>query len=229
MKKTITKIAVFLGVCILLSLGVWQLFRMSYKESIISELEAKSEMPIIAPHEIGEEYLYRTIEVCGHFKKDKDLFVYFKPNYILMAPFYVENTGREILVARGQARTSDKDNVSLLIDNEEKSCIAGMLAPSEKEPLFMPAYDGSPKKPLLSINTKSASNILQENFYDMYIILTDKPKNTLLIPLKKPSPRNIYNNHLEYALTWFILAAILTFMYVASNRNANKKPLKKGK
>lgn len=230
MKKHISKIAVFLGISILLALGIWQLFRMSYKEAFIANLESRSEMSVITPHDIEEEeYLYRTIEICGHYKKNKDLFAYFKPHYIILSPFYIENSEREILVARGQVTPSNKDKTSFLIDSEERTCIAGMLAPSEKEPLFMPDYNGSPKKPLLTINTKSASSILKTNLVDMYIILVDKPTNNLLLPLKKPDTQNIRNNHLEYALTWFILAAILVFMYVASIRNPDKKPLKKSK
>lgn len=223
MKKLISKISVLLGIAILFGLGIWQLFRMSDKEALLADLKVKKEMPIASPYEIDEEYLYRIVEICGYYKKGKDLFVYNKPNYILMAPFYIENSGRKILVARGQVTPKNKDNKSFLIQNENQICIAGMLVPSEKEPLFMPHYDGSPQKPLLTANTKSASSLLNTDLYDMFIILSDKSPAPDLIPIKMPEPKNIYNNHLEYAITWFILAGILIFMYVTSGRNNDRK------
>lgn len=212
MKNKLSKLLIFLGVLILVGLGVWQLFRMTYKEALISDLQSKSDMPIATPQDIGEEYLYRMVEICGYFEKGKDLFVYNKPNYVVLAPFYMENSDRGLLVARGQVSPNNKDKASFLIEDENKICIAGMLAPSEKEPLFMPAYDGSPKKPLLTINTKSASNLLSVDLPDMFLIVTDKNTDDLLMPLKKPEAQRIYNNHLEYAITWFTLAAILMFM-----------------
>jgi surfeit locus 1 family protein len=223
MKKILSKFLVLLGIFILVSLGVWQLFRMTCKEALISDLEHKSDMTIVAPSEIVEEYLYRTIEVCGHYMKGEDLFVYNKPNYIVLGSFHLENLNKNIIVARGEVSADNKHQTSFLLHNEERICIAGMLLPSEKEPLFMPAYDGSPQKPLLTINTQSVSNLLSTPLYDMYILLTDKNTDPLLMPIKKPEAQKIYNNHLEYALTWFILAGILIFMFVTSRRNVDSK------
>lgn len=229
MKQILSKLMVILGILILCSLGIWQLFRMNYKEKLIQDLKAKSDMPTIQPYEIDEEYLYRKIELCGHFTQNQDLFVYFKPNYIILTPFKIDDDNRQILVARGIVKASDKGKDSFLIKETEHRCISGTLTKSEKEPIFMPAYDGTYQKPLLTINTKSAGNILGKDFYDMFVILSDRHKDTILAPISKPKPQNIYNNHLEYALTWFILAGILLFMYVTSKKAQTKKPKKKSK
>jgi len=223
LKNFLSKLFVIAGIAILLSLGIWQLKRMSEKENLIADLGTRSSMPIITPYELSDEYFYRIVEVCGNYKKDKDLFVYFKPNYILLAPFVIQNTGKTILVARGKVMKTAKDKTSILIQNEDSICIQGMLAPPEKEAIFMPSYDGSPKKPMLSINPKSAEDLVSSQLLDMYLISLEPTNSSDISKLKVPDPQNIYNNHLEYALTWFILAGILLFMFVTSCKNCKHK------
>lgn len=228
MREKLSAIFIISGIAILLALGFWQLQRMGQKKALISDLENKSTLPIIKPHKIKEDYNYRIIELCGHFQKGKDLFVYHKPNYIILAPFISENSDKAILVARGILKLKDKKENSFLIKNTSQICISGMLIPSEKKPIFMPESDGSINKPLLSINANYAGEILGQTLYNKYVILTQNT-DPILQTITKPKGIKIPNNHLEYALTWFILAGILLFMFVTSRKNLASKSSGKSK
>ncbi|MGV2432356.1 MAG UNVERIFIED_CONTAM: hypothetical protein LVQ98_03075 [Rickettsiaceae bacterium] len=79
----------------------------------------------------------------------------------------------------------------------------------------MPKTDGTKKKPMLSINIDSINEILSMKLPEVYLVLLTSDK---LKPMKIMDPTKIYNNHLEYAITWAILALILAFMAFVGRR-----------
>jgi surfeit locus 1 family protein len=213
MKPIIAKIAIFSSVLILLGLGFWQLQRMSYKNNIIANLEEKLSLPTELITEVESiEKAYRKVRICGHYSDKEELFVYYKPNYIILAPFSIENSHQSIIVARGIL----KPNQEHKNPHHSHVCITGMLVPSERKPLFMPESNGTKTKPLLSIHLDSISKILSLELSEMYLLLIPSDDNTGLENLKIPNPTGIYNPHIGYAITWFVLAFILVFMVVVN-------------
>ncbi len=64
---------------ILVSLGVWQLHRLAWKEALIAEIAARAEAPPVPlPPEAlwplldPEDYDYRHVEAVGHYEHDKE-------------------------------------------------------------------------------------------------------------------------------------------------------------
>ena len=216
--KTIVILTIF-GLCVL---GFWQLSRMKEKNDLIDILNQRLYMEVIKTSNIEQDMLYRKIEICGNFIPNIDIFVYSSPNYLLLAPFKIENSKDIIMIARG--RVNQHSNLEMLnhtIKEVDRKCIRGILIKSEKQTQFMPEMDGSSKKPFLSINTNSISKIIGLNLSDAYIAQTDNidelsQNNIEAMNIKNPD--QIYNNHLEYALTWFMLAAILFLMFASTLR-----------
>jgi surfeit locus 1 family protein len=213
MKKLIAKISILSCIAILISLGIWQLKRMEYKNNLIKNLEEKLEIPTITLHNMTNlENIYQKINICGQYIENSELFVYYRPNYMLLSVFTIENSDQSIIVARGTLNTQN----SHVITDTGYNCITGILLPSEKKPIFMPEYNGTKTKPLLSINSESIEEILSIKLSNIYLLQIPNPKdlnNNDLAPLKIPDPKKIYNPHLGYAITWFALALILIGMW----------------
>lgn len=221
MKKTIAKIAVISGIFILLSLGIWQLFRMKQKYELIEILNARTQMENIQVSKIDDDILYRNVTICGKYISSNDMLVYANPYYITLSPFRISNSDEIILVARGRIHQEQQiDQVNYQIDDEQiDKCIVGMVVNSEKITPFMPHMDGTYKKPFLSINVHGIEEIIGQNLVNYYLIQTANTQDLAELgmhPMAVKSPEKIYNNHLEYALTWFMLAAILFFMFAAT-------------
>jgi len=213
-KKIIAKISILLSLISLLGLGLWQLKRMEYKNNLIKDLEEKLSLPteMISNIEILTK-AYTKVRICGHYLDAHELFVYNKPNYIILAPFHIENINQSIIVARGNLKAGQE----YFTPDDSHACITGILVPSEKKPLFMPESTGAKNKPLLSINIESITNILSLELPDMYLLLIPNNEDNIksgLQPINIPNPKGIYNPHLGYAITWFALAIILGFMVI---------------
>ncbi len=221
MKKQIAKIAVTLCIAILIGLGVWQLKRMDYKNNLIKNLEGKLSLPIVTLHNFtSNEYLYHRVKICGNYSEDSELFLYYRPNYMLLSVFNLENSSQNIVIARGTLKRKD----STIITDVSHTCITGIILPSEKKPIFMPEYNGTKSKPLLSINAESIGELLSIKLPDIYLLLIsdqNDANNNDLDPLKIPDPKKIYNPHLGYAITWFTLALVLIAMVII-NKNRGK-------
>ena len=213
MKKTIGKISILFCIAVLVGLGIWQLKRMEYKNDLIKNLGKKLSLDPVLLHDMpSSQHLYQRIKICGHYLENSELFVYYRPSYMLLSSFYIENTSQNIIIARGLLKQQN----SLLVTDTARVCITGLLLPSEKKPLFMPEYNGTKTKPLLSINAESVGEILSLKLPNLYLLLVPNQNdvnNNDLEPLKIPDPQKIYNPHLGYAITWFALAFILIFMW----------------
>lgn len=221
--RTFTLICIF----ILLGLGVWQLLRMQEKNVFIDMLNHRMNMEIAEVSEMSPDLSYRNIKICGKFLPKNDIFVYANPYYLILAPFQITESNNIIMVARGRMHQQDKiSNVNYEITSPDREqCISGMLVNSEKSTPFMPEMDGSHKKPFLSINIDGIRNVVGQNLVDYYLIQTgngDELGEAKLHPMALKSPDQIYNNHIEYALTWFMLASILFFMFASTFRKKNE-------
>jgi cytochrome oxidase assembly protein ShyY1 len=221
--KTITLITIFF----LIGLGIWQLLRMKEKNEFLDMLNQRMNTEVVKVSNIHQNLLYRNVNMCGVFFPQKDTFIYANPYYLTLAPFQISDSNEIIMVARGRIHQQEKienSDYKVKEDSAEK-CISGMLVNSEKSTSFMPEMDGSFKKPFLSISTQEIGKVLGLDLADYYLIQTENMEELEEInlhPMALKSPDQIYNNHIEYALTWFMLAAILFLMFASTFRRKEK-------
>jgi len=193
-----------LGTACLVFLGLWQVQRLEWKRGILDTIETRiAADPVAVPPAPAEaEDQYRRVDATGVIGTG-EIHVYTAApsggvGYRVIAPFTLAD-GREILLDRGFVPIGDKDAPRA---NGPVSVRGSLLWPDDG------ALDSNP--PDLARNIWIAR--------DLPAMAAELGTDPLLIvaartdPDVGPSPLpvtvNIPNNHLEYAVTWFGLAAV---------------------
>lgn len=202
---------------VLISLGNWQLERLEEKESFITKIKHNTASP---PRQIGENdtlELYDKIELRGHFLNDV-VFLYGrrsaypeKDGYYLLSTFK-DTFGNIYLVSRAWLSQSIKNEISS-IPSQSEEIITTFVMQGEVKKFFMPDND-SKNNIWFTIDLEEAKNklgITNQNFYLMQLNANDLP--TGFYPLTSNYLAVVRNDHLEYAITWYCLAALLLLMY----------------
>ncbi len=220
-----TNLVVLITFTILISLGFWQLSRLKEKKLFLASMQANLTSPAINLAEIQDNLPYHKVKITGQFLPNKDIYLYGrrsmsseKDGYYLVTPFKtIEN--KVILVARGWFSNRNK-NIIAQATNDRQHEIIGVTMPSEKTRSYLPANDIK-NNVWLTLDLKEASQTLELNLEDFYIIAEGKDISNLdiLLPLSINHLATIRNDHLEYALTWFGLAISLIVIYIVYKRN----------
>ncbi|WP_342225315.1 SURF1 family protein [Rickettsia endosymbiont of Urophora cardui] len=214
-----TKLTVLITFIILVSLGFWQLNRLKEKKLFLASMQENLTSPAIDLAEIHDNLPYQKIKLHGHFLPNKDIYLYGrrsmsseKDGYYLVTPFET-NYNKVILVARGWFSHRNK-NIITQATNDEPHELIGVTMPSEKTRSYLPANDIK-NNVWLTLDLKEASKVLGLNLENFYLIEESKDISNLdiLLPLSINHLAAIRNDHLEYAFTWFGLAASLVVIY----------------
>ncbi len=211
-----------IGCAILLSLGTWQLKRLSWKTAILAEIEANIDAaPVSLPDRISpDKDKYRAVKAQGVLQPGEiHVWTTLKgqgAGYRVIAPFEVETHGR-ILVDRGFIPASDKQNTRQL---GEATLVGNLHWPDESDS-FIPDPDRT-------------GNVWYAR--DVAVLSAELDARPILLVVRDTSPGDaaltpmpittagIPNNHLQYTITWFSLAAIWGGMTVHFLRRAGTQP-----
>lgn len=213
---------------LLLSLSAWQFYRLKIKENLIQQIEKKmSQEEINLPINVDVNGLeYRKVFLEGEFIHDKEIHVYggtrqFKgvQGYYILTPIKLED-GRIVLVNRGwipEKQKNPSSRVETLLTGKVK--VEGVLMQNERKNLYI--HENIPDKNLwFYINLPQIRNHINLPIENYYILAKEIPNS---LPLgKNISAKNIYNNHLGYALTWLFSAIILVIIYYRYHINDQK-------
>ncbi len=195
-----------LGIGVLCSLGVWQVHRLAWKQSILAEIEAKIAAPPVplpaAPDPAEDRFL--PVQATGTITSDEiDLLVSTRDTgaaWRVVAAFETDD-GRRILLDRGIVRYDDKDTPRPPVH----TTVTGNLHWPMESDRFTP-------EPQLAENIWFARDVPA-----MAAALGTEPvmivarSTTEAEPVALPLPvdtTGIPNDHLGYAITWFGLAAV---------------------
>lgn len=207
---------------ILIGLGLWQLQRLHWKETLISRIDARSTMPPQPlPRQADwqslepDDYEYRHVEAEGTFEHDKEALVFHGPGFSrkgITAPGYLVLTplrlasGATIIVNRGFVPEELKDQAKRLegeIAGPVK--ITGLMRPPEPRNFFTPPDDPATGRYFTRDPALIAASFNLTGAAPFSIDADD-------LPMPGGWPKGgttevvIPNNHLSYALTWFGLA-----------------------
>lgn len=219
---------VAVGVFCLILLGNWQLKRLEYKNEFISNIERNvANPPILISTNNEEVELYSKVKISGHFLRGKDVFLYGrrsasteKDGYYLLSPFKADS-GFVYLVSRGWLPQSVKISVKKFLPPEHEEIIA-IAMPGEEKRFFMPSNDIDGGVWFI-LDLNMAYDMLGTNltkFYLMQIGAENLPEG--VNPLSAAYLNKIRNDHLEYAITWYILAFCLLCFYIIYSRGKQK-------
>ncbi|MGE3626430.1 MAG: SURF1 family protein [Hyphomicrobiales bacterium] len=213
---------------ILVGLGAWQMQRLHWKEDLIARMEKQAKADPVELNDAlvhwGErgEAEYLRVHVQGAFLHDKELHLYDirdgAPGWRIITPLDTDDA-QIVLVDRGFVPDRLKDPAARAQGQVggEVSLTGAVRAPASEQGQFTP--DNEP-----------AANIWYwRDLERMAESALDPEQRTSLVPffveMRDPAPPGgwprphvavprLSNRHLEYALTWFGLAAVLVVMYV---------------
>lgn len=199
-----------LGFVALVSLGLWQLQRLAWKEGVLATIETRiAAEPISLPEAPDPEAdRYRAVRFEGEILPE-ELHVFWVTEaegagYRVISPF-VTNEGRRILVDRGYIRAGDKENTRPMGRAE---LTGNLLWPDEG--------DWTTPPPEVDTNILYARDIAymseRLNTEPLLVVVRTGAENPTPLPV---STKGIPNNHLQYVITWFSLALIWAAMTAA--------------
>lgn len=212
------------GTAVLLSLGKWQLDRLNWKQAILDDITARigalpvsvpmtpspdqdKYLPVQASGKVGPEYIriLSSQKIIG-------------PGYRIISPF--ETDGRRLLLDRGflkiEHKVSDQKTDFLSIE--------GNLHWPQEVDAFTPEADLE-KNIWFARDVYALADALKTE--PILIVASDiSPISGKVMPLAVDT-KGIPNDHLQYAITWFSLAAVwiimsLAFLWRTQNRNKGK-------
>jgi surfeit locus 1 family protein len=225
-------IAALLGFAALIGLGTWQLQRLQWKEALIARVTSRLDAPAVAapgPAEWAKLDLaageYQPVTVSGRFENDREIHVvqalteprgrYGGFGHLVMTP--LETTaGWIVYVNRGfvpQDRTDPAVRQAGQIDGE--ATVTGLLRAPRDRAWFMPGDDAAKNEWFSrdpAVYARAAG--LPPGKVAPYIIdARADPALPGSLPQGGETIVDFPNNHLQYAFTWFGLAAALAGVF----------------
>jgi surfeit locus 1 family protein len=218
-----------LAVAGLVSLGVWQLQRRVWKLALIEQVDRRlAAAPVPAPgvdawSRIGKTDAYTRIAVHGTFRNDRATLVQaattLGSGYWVLTPLATDR-GFTVLVNRGFVPPDRKRRIETPAG---AVTITGLLRISEPEGGFLrsndPVADRWYSRDVPAIAARRSLGTVAPYFIDADAGPTAGPVASW--PRGGLTVVAFPNSHLQYAITWFVMAALLAFMSV---RMALRRP-----
>ncbi|MDS7595809.1 SURF1 family protein [Agrobacterium tumefaciens] len=226
---------VVLTACLLV-LGTWQVKRLSWKLDLVARVEDRAHAaPVDAPVQ-GEwpsltdpaEYEYRRVRLSGTYLHQNEVQVYtvsdLGPGYWVLTPLQRDD-GSLVIVNRGFV-PSDKRDPSTRPESEVagRVDVVGLMRAPETGGLFLRTNDPANNR-WYSRNIAQISAAKGLANAAPFYVDADAAANPGGLPVGGKTMLTFPNNHLSYAVTWYILAAMVVAAgwYVKRNLNAPKR------
>ena len=229
--RIIAALGTLVAFAILVSLGIWQLQRLTWKEGLLAEIDARihaapqplppqSQWASLEP----DAYEYRHVTVAGTFEYDREALVFqgvsnFKdlpgPGYLVLTPLRLED-GSHVIVNRGFVPNDGKDRARRTAgETAGLVTITGLMREPEDRNPFTPADE-----PQNGLYFTRDPVLIASHFGLQGPAPFTIDEDALPVPGGLPrggtTTVDIPNDHFGYALTWFGLAAALVGVYAAS-------------
>jgi len=223
-------VASLVAFAVLIGLGIWQLERKAWKEALIAALEARAaatpvELPRAATWDRLDraEMEFRRIKFPAEFFRETPALVYTSgstlrsdsgPGYWVFAP--ARAAGGIVMVNRGFLPQDRKDLAASRAGGEISGPIdlLGALRWPDARSWFTPADE--PEKNLWFVRDPAAIAAAKRlGPVAPFYVEQEWPAPPGGLPAPGKLRPNLPNNHLQYAVTWFGLAAVLAGMFGA--------------
>ncbi|MFC5311541.1 SURF1 family protein [Azospirillum rugosum] len=215
------------AVLVMLALGTWQVQRLHWKDELIHRVEQRLHAaPAPLPATIADpaDFEFRPVTLSGRFLNDKEMRLIARPHqgqvgYEVLTPLERADGAGVVLVNRGFV-PMDKRDPATRPDSRVEGPVtltgmvrlpqpAGWLQPDNR-----PGADAwmriDPPVMAASVGLPNVAPVVVE-------ALPDPSRGSA--PLNGIQPQvELPNNHLQYAITWYSLAATLIVVYVLSQR-----------
>ena len=212
---------------ILLFLGSWQLFRLQEKTEWIKNTEIQK-AAIISIDDINplnlSNYEYSRVKITGRFLYHKELFIY-APNalfnqgngFFLLTPFRMQD-GRVVMVDRGWIPAKFRPQARRLQTLIPKEVELKGVVRSSWKPGFMTPDNEVVNNNWFYVDIAQMSDFLKEDLLPFYIqrLRVNEKED---IPYGADGEILVRNNHLQYAITWYLCAIALIVIFLLYHKN----------
>lgn len=221
---------------LLLALGTWQVKRLSWKLDLIQQVEQRAHAaPVDAPSPSQwssltnpADYEYRRVRLAGIFRHQDEVQVYtvsdLGPGYWVLTPLQRDD-GSLVIVNRGFV-PSDKRDPSTRLEGElpARVEIVGLMRAPETGGLFLRTNDPQNNR-WYSRNIAQIAEAKSLGTVAPFYVDADETPNPGGLPIGGKTMLVFPNNHLSYAITWYVLAAmtVAAGWYVTRNLNGPKR------
>lgn len=195
----------------LFSLGVWQVQRLHWKSAMVEAVQKAQALPVLGTLPQDSSGLeYRKIMFTGVYLHDKAFHMVGRPHdsgpgFFIVTPFRLDDDGRVILVNRGY---SPKDQESR---PEGVQTVSGIIRPARTKRLLLPE-NAVDKNVWFYEDMDAMSQAAGVTLTPIVVEAVDVVQKGVY-PQASDGVISLRNDHLNYAITWFALAAIALVMF----------------
>ena len=224
-----TGITVLIALAILISLGTWQVERLHWKEGLLADIaERRAAAPVpLADIEAmaaqGGDIEYRTVTATGRYinNKERHFFATWRgqTGYYIYTPLQLAD-GRYLFVNRGFVPYENKEPEmrmqGQLTDQQTVTGLARAKLPGKPSSLVP---DNDVAKNIFywkDLDVMASSVDLDKASVVPFFIDADSTPNPAGFPIGGVTQVDLPNDHLQYAFTWYGLAAVLLVVVAVS-------------
>ncbi|MBX4937651.1 SURF1 family protein [Rhizobium binae] len=225
----ITGILVLIALAILITLGTWQLQRLHWKQGLLADIAARQAAAPVPLADIeamaasGGDIEYRKVTATGRYINNKER--HFFATWRGQTGFYVYTPleladGRVLFVNRGFVPYENKEPEmrmqGQLTDQQTVTGLARAKLPGKPSSLVP---DNDVAKNIFywkDLDVMAESVGLETGRVIPFFVDADSTPNPAGLPIGGVTQVDLPNDHLQYALTWYGLAAVLVVVVAIS-------------
>jgi surfeit locus 1 family protein len=231
LKKFLAALFLTTAFCSLLALGTWQLQRLHWKEGVLAQQQAAQHTPplslekLITLPEAAQQF--RTIRLEGQFLPEKRLLLGIrafegKSGYYSIIPFKISGgafDGTHLLVTLGWLPFETAKDWQ-----PPKTFSKTVEITAVTRPAVVPTWLTPPNKPdkgeWYSLYIPEIASFYGLKPFLPFPVQLTQPLEDInqQMPLILPQQLELTNNHLQYAITWYVLAGVLVVMGIVGVR-----------
>ncbi|ACE90040.1 SURF1 family protein [Rhizobium phaseoli] len=234
----VTGILVLIALAILISLGTWQVQRLHWKEGLLADIAARQVAAPVPLADIeamaasGGDIEYRKVTATGRYINNKER--HFFATWRGQTGFYVYTPlelvdGRFLFVNRGFVPYENKEPEmrmqGQLTDQQTVTGLARAKLPGKPSSLVP---DNDVAKNIFywkDLDVMAESVGLEKGRVIPFFVDADSTPNPAGLPIGGVTQVDLPNDHLQYAFTWYGLAAVLVIVVAISwFRKSGKQP-----
>lgn len=215
-----TTVAMLVAVAVLLGLGTWQLQRLQWKTGLLALIEARlSAEPAALPARIRdpESWEYRRVEVTGTFRHDLEMPLAARTlegrlGYHVVTPLERPDAST-VLVNRGWVPVDRLDPATRAAGQPAGTVSVQGIARVPRPQAWMEPDNEPSANTWFRIDAQAMAAHIGEPVAPV-VVEAGEAENPGGLPVGGVTRVAIPNNHLQYVVTWYSLAAVLIAIYV---------------
>ena len=228
----------FCALAVLIALGTWQVERMGWKDQLLATIDQRIHQPprsieaLLAGESAGEPIDYVPVRLSGTFDHAGERYFLAtregEAGWHVYTPFRLSGSERWLFVNRGFVPYAMKDEATRPAGNPTGFVdITGLArtAPTEKPGSFLP--DNDPKQNVFfwrNVADMAKGLSLPADAALPFFVDASPDSSMPGGPIGGVTVVDLPNNHLQYAITWFSLAAALFVMLALFTRHLLTRP-----